>query len=60
MRACVEKVDVLGWNKSASDRDMYTNLSGTVALLVSELVFANNNLVEELKENTRLERVLVQ
>ena len=42
---------------TASDRDTYSNLSGTVTLLMSELVVTNKNLVYALKENTLLERV---
>ena len=43
---------------TTSDRDTYVNLSGTVASLMAELVPANKNLVEALKENTCLERVI--
>ena len=45
---------------TASNRDTYANISGTVTSLVAELVLANKNLVEALKENTRLKRVLGQ
>ena len=45
---------------TASYKYTYTNLSGTVASLMAELVLANKNLVEALKENPRLERVLGQ
>ena len=44
----------------ASNRDTYYNLSGTVVLLMSELVIVKKNLVKLLKENIRLERVLGQ
>ena len=45
---------------TSRNRDTYSNLSGTAASLISELVISNKNLVKALKENTRLERVLDQ
>ena len=39
---------------TARNRDIYANLSGSVALLMSELVITNKNLVEALKGNTHL------
>ena len=45
---------------TASNRDTYLNISGTVASLMSELVIFNKNLVKTLKENTLLEQVLSQ
>ena len=55
----IETITILA-STTARDRDKYTNLSGTVTSLMSEIVIANKNMVEALKENTRLERVLGQ
>ena len=57
-----ENIDTIALlaSDTASDRDTYTNLTGTVKLLMSELVIAKKNLVEAMKENNRLERVLGQ
>ena len=43
---------------TASTRYTYSNLSGTVVLLMLELVVAFKNFVEALKENAHLEQVL--
>ena len=40
--------------------DTQSNPSGMFASLISELVITNNNLVDTLKENTRLKQVLDQ
>ena len=45
---------------TAINRDNHANLSGTVVYMMAELMLANTNTVEALKENTRLKRVLVQ
>ena len=55
----IDSISLLA-SATAKDRDTYSNLSGTVASLMAELVLANKNLVETLKENTHLERVLGQ
>ena len=47
-------------SSTSNDRDTYSNLSGTVTSLMSEIVISNKNLVEALKEKTRLERSLGQ
>ena len=55
----IDAINLLA-SATASNRYTYSNLSGTVALIMSELVISNKNLVDSLKENTRLERVLGQ
>ena len=39
----------------ASISDPYSNLSGTVVFLVSELIIVKKNLVDVLKDNDRIQ-----
>ena len=55
----IDTIDLLA-SATASDRDTYANLYRMVASIMAELVIVNKNLVEALKENNRLERVLGQ
>ena len=55
----IDTIDLLA-SATASDRDTYANLYRMVASIMAELVVVNKNLVEALKENNRLERVLGQ
>ena len=43
-----------------SDKYTYSNLSGTVASLMSDILIANKKLVEDLKEKPHLERLIRQ
>ena len=43
---------------TARDVDTYSNLLVTVTSLMLDIVIANKNLIEELKDNTCLGRVL--
>ena len=45
---------------TASNRDTYSNLLGTVTSLMSQLVTADKNLFKLLKDNVCLEHVLGQ
>ena len=55
----IDPISILS-SATSSNRDTYANILVTVASLTAELMLANKNLVEALRENTRMERVLCQ
>ena len=55
----IEAISLLA-SATTSNRDTYVNILETVASLMLDILISNKNLVEALKENTRLDRVLGQ